>query len=262
MKNNISELKKIIIDNKSGSTELLLRLEKYFLKHLNDIKLITTSIFQVEKHLSHFAAIENFIKKFKEVLKSGNAGEIKSFLLKSINEHNNSVISILEKHKSVLLKYKSFTTISYSKTLLNLFILLKNNIPKLKVFILESRPMLEGRIFAKELIKHGIECTIIVDAFMRYAINNSDAVIIGADQILKNGDIVNKIGSYPLALTAKEEHKKVFVVATRNKFVKSDKFIPKKENFYEVWRYSNKKLKVVNIYFEVIPKRLITKILY
>ena len=69
----------------------------------------------------------------------------------------------------------------------------------------ETRPLLQGaRLTAFELVQMGIEHHIVVDGAGPSVIARglADAVIVGADRIAANGDVANKIGTYPLALAA------------------------------------------------------------
>lgn len=73
------------------------------------------------------------------------------------------------------------------------------------VYVDETRPLLQGaRLTAWELAQLGIPHTVIVDSAGSTVIARglADAVVVGADRITANGDVVNKIGTYPLALAA------------------------------------------------------------
>ncbi|HJP77305.1 MAG TPA: S-methyl-5-thioribose-1-phosphate isomerase [Pseudonocardiaceae bacterium] len=73
------------------------------------------------------------------------------------------------------------------------------------VYVDETRPLLQGaRLTAWELAQLGIPHTVVVDSAGPSVIARglADAVIVGADRIAANGDVVNKIGTYPLALAA------------------------------------------------------------
>ncbi|HEX3782280.1 MAG TPA: S-methyl-5-thioribose-1-phosphate isomerase [Pseudonocardiaceae bacterium] len=73
------------------------------------------------------------------------------------------------------------------------------------VYVDETRPLLQGaRLTAWELAQLGIAHTVVVDSAGPSVIANglADAVVVGADRIAANGDVVNKIGTYPLALAA------------------------------------------------------------
>jgi methylthioribose-1-phosphate isomerase len=87
---------------------------------------------------------------------------------------------------------------------------------KLNVFADETRPFLQGsRLTAWELMKDGIPTTLIADnmagAMMRQG--KIDAVIVGADRIAANGDVANKIGTYTVAVLAKEHGIPFYVAA-------------------------------------------------
>jgi methylthioribose-1-phosphate isomerase len=86
---------------------------------------------------------------------------------------------------------------------------------KVAVFADETRPFLQGaRLTAWELVRDGIDTTIITDnmsgALMRQG--KVDLVVVGADRIAANGDTANKIGTYGVAVLARE-HKIPFYVA-------------------------------------------------
>jgi methylthioribose-1-phosphate isomerase len=84
-----------------------------------------------------------------------------------------------------------------------------------RVWVDETRPVLQGaRLTAWELDRLGIPHTIVVDgaAGSLMARGEVDLVVVGADRIAANGDVANKIGTYPLAVLARH-HRIPFVVA-------------------------------------------------
>lgn len=73
------------------------------------------------------------------------------------------------------------------------------------VYVDETRPLLQGsRLTSWELTELGIDHTVVVDAAAATVLARglADVVVVGADRITANGDVVNKIGTYPLALAA------------------------------------------------------------
>ena len=87
---------------------------------------------------------------------------------------------------------------------------------KIKVFADETRPFLQGaRLTAWELAKDGIPVTLITDNMAGHFIERGEiqAVLVGADRIAANGDVANKIGTYPLAVLAKENGIPFYVAA-------------------------------------------------
>jgi len=87
---------------------------------------------------------------------------------------------------------------------------------KLRVLATETRPLLQGaRLTTWELKKADIPFTLITDSMAGYFISRGevDCVIVGADRIAANGDTANKIGTYTLAVLAKEHGIPFYVAA-------------------------------------------------
>ena len=87
---------------------------------------------------------------------------------------------------------------------------------KVSVFVTETRPLLQGaRLTAWELKQEGIPVTLITDSMAGYFMRQKkiDCVIVGADRITANGDAANKIGTYTLAVLAKENKIPFYVAA-------------------------------------------------
>ena len=87
---------------------------------------------------------------------------------------------------------------------------------KVNVFADETRPFLQGaRLTAWELAKDGIPVTLITDNMAGHFMKQSkiQAVIVGADRIAANGDVANKIGTYTVAVVARENKIPFYVAA-------------------------------------------------
>ena len=87
---------------------------------------------------------------------------------------------------------------------------------KVAVLADETRPFLQGaRLTAWELVKDGIDTTVITDnmAASMMRLGNVDLVVVGADRIAANGDVANKIGTYGVAVLAKEHEIPFYVAA-------------------------------------------------
>src|SRR2546429_1108572 len=85
-----------------------------------------------------------------------------------------------------------------------------------RVFAGETRPFLQGaRLTAWELVRDGIETTVITDnmagSLMRQG--GVNFIVVGADRIAANGDTANKIGTYSVAVLAREHHIPFYVAA-------------------------------------------------
>src|SRR5437763_6172584 len=87
---------------------------------------------------------------------------------------------------------------------------------RVAVFAVETRPLLQGsRLTAWELAQAGIDVTVLADSMAASLMREGrvDLVIVGADRIAANGDVANKIGTYPLALAARHHGIPFYVAA-------------------------------------------------
>jgi len=140
---------------------------------------------------------------------------------------------------------------------------------QIKVVADETRPLLQGaRLTSWELQQEGIDVTLICDnmAGMLMRQRKIDHVIVGADRIARNGDVANKIGTYTLAVLAKEHHIPFYVAAPYSTFdneIESGNRIPIEERSpLEVTegfgtRTAPEGVKVYSPAFDVTPHELV-----
>lgn len=76
----------------------------------------------------------------------------------------------------------------------------------------------QGEIMMKELQAESIECTLILDASIGYIMETIDFVLVGAEGVMESGGIINRIGTYTMALCAKEMKKPFYVLTESFKF--------------------------------------------
>lgn len=144
---------------------------------------------------------------------------------------------------------------------------------RVKVFADETRPLLQGaRLTTWELMNKGIDVTLITDNTAAFVMQQKlvDFVIVGADRIALNGDVANKIGTYNLAVLAKEHHVPFYVaapVSTIDFSISSGKEIPIEERkAEEVTEGFGKRIapygvKVYSPAFDITPHHLIAAII-
>jgi len=140
------------------------------------------------------------------------------------------------------------------------------------VFADETRPYLQGaRLTAWELMKEGIPTTLITDNMAGHlmASGQVNAVVVGADRIARNGDVANKIGTYSVAVLARENDIPFYVaapVSTIDLATASGEQIPIEERApEEVTHHGGRRLAplgvgVRNPAFDVTPSRYVTAI--
>jgi methylthioribose-1-phosphate isomerase len=143
----------------------------------------------------------------------------------------------------------------------------------LHVYVDETRPLLQGaRLTAWELMQEGIPMTLISDNMAAYFMGQGeiDMVIVGADRIAANGDTANKIGTYGLAVLAKEHRIPFYVaapVSTIDPKIPDGKQIPIEERHTDEVsvirgnRVAPEGVMIANPSFDVTPARLISGII-
>ncbi|MEE9182589.1 MAG: hypothetical protein V3U33_08495 [candidate division NC10 bacterium] len=75
----------------------------------------------------------------------------------------------------------------------------------LRVYVCESRPLQEGIQMASDLRRAGVDAVVVADAAGPTLVGRADAVVCGADSLLRDGGLVNKIGTLSLALACREQ---------------------------------------------------------
>ncbi len=144
---------------------------------------------------------------------------------------------------------------------------------KVRVFADETRPLLQGaRLTAWELRKLGIPYILITDSMAGHMMRQGEVsqVIVGADRIARNGDTANKIGTYGLAVLAKENGLPFYVAApfsTVDLSLASGQDIPIEERALDEVRRAGAHLTTMsdapvrNPAFDVTPAKYITSMI-
>jgi ribose 1,5-bisphosphate isomerase len=149
----------------------------------------------------------------------------------------------------------------HSSTVTRLLAKAKADGKNFKVICTETRPAFQGRITAKELVDLGIETTFVVDSAARNFMGEVDVVIVGADAITSEGNVVNKIGSSGIAVLAHEARVPFYVVSELLKFdpttLQGECEKIEQRNPIEIWCEAPQKLTVRNPAFDVTPSRYI-----
>src|SRR5579863_623072 len=144
---------------------------------------------------------------------------------------------------------------------------------KIDVFADETRPFLQGaRLTAWELQQDGIETTLITDNMAGHFLRSGriGCVVVGADRIASNGDVANKIGTYSVAVLAKENGVPFYVAAPVSTFdlslASGDQIPIEQRPASEVTHVfgvavAPENISVENPAFDVTPARYVTAII-
>ena len=142
----------------------------------------------------------------------------------------------------------------------------------IKVIATETRPVQQGsRLTAFELKHDGIDVSLIPDTAVGYTLANNlvNKIIVGADRILKTGHVFNKIGTYQVALLAKQHNVPFYVAAPLSTFDLSsnpEDIVIEQRKSSEVTGIGEKKtapddINVINPAFDMTPPELISGII-
>lgn len=225
------------------------------------------------------------IKSTAEANKSDDIPKLKEILLneaQKIIAEDKAMCRAIGKHGAELIKdgdtilthcnAGGLATADYGTALAVMFYAHEQG-KKIKVFADETRPLLQGaRLTTWELMQAGIDVTLICDNMAAQVMKEGkiNCVIVGADRIAANGDTANKIGTYGVAVLAKE-HKIPFYVAaptsTLDMSLSTGHLIPIEQRDPEEVtqkfgkRTAPEKVKVYNPAFDVTPERLVDAII-
>jgi methylthioribose-1-phosphate isomerase len=211
-----------------GAMQILAKSKATFLSELHDVAIAISGTRPTARNL--FWAIE---RMELAAVKGKNVEEIKTILLKEAKKiHNEEADATIElsKNGQELIK-DGYTILTHCNTgplattgygtALGIIIYAHMQGKKVQVYADETRPLLQGaRLTTWELRKIGIPVTLITDSMAGYFMKKGkiDCVIVGADRIAANGDTANKIGTYSVAVLAKENRIPFYVAAPTSTF--------------------------------------------
>lgn len=228
-----------------------------------------------------FWALERIMKKAREgnnieSIKKGILDEALTMLKEDIDVNkmlgfNGS--SLIDDGDTVLTHCNAgaLATVAYG-TALGVLRAVKEHGKKISVIATETRPVMQGsRLTAFELKHDGFDVSLAPDTAIgslmaRGMINK---VIVGADRVLKNGHVFNKIGTYQIAVLAKMHNIPFYVAAPLSSFdlrSKPDEVIIEERKYDEVTSIGGRKLvpkgvRIFNPAFDMTPPELITAII-
>lgn len=197
-----------------GAQDIKTTDEDNFLNQLNQVMqtLATTrptavNLFQAINRMKRAAAIGGNIPEIKEAL-IAKAKRIHQEEIEATKRLSQLGAELIKDGFTILTHCNagSLATAGYG-TALGVIKAAKEQRKRVSVIATETRPLLQGaRLTTWELKQEGIPVTLITDSMAGYFMNQKkiDCVIVGADRIAANGDVANKIGTYTLAVLAKE----------------------------------------------------------
>ncbi len=246
----------------AGAKRSKARDKEAFLKELSDAKKVLFSSRETEplmrnaiRHVIH--ALETSQKESVRELVDVFS-RVSSQFLERLEWSKEKIAAVGSKRVSNGAK---ILTHCHSSTVTNMLLKAKDEGKSFEVVCTESRPVFQGRITSKEMLDAGIDTTLIVDSAVRYFVNGVDLVLVGADAITSEGNVINKIGTSMVALAAKEARTPFYVVSELLKFdpltIHGDYETIEERSPREVWQDAPSGLNIRNPAFDVTRREFI-----
>jgi len=261
-------------DSLNGAVELTKRTLKAIKKEIERATNLKEELPELIQMLNlvhpEMASIAMIAKQLKQYVEhEEDEEELKTRLQKELEQLGQEITTreqqTVEMLCTELKKYKSIMTISSSTTIRTALAMIPQKEREKEIYICESRPLLEGQTLATQLAKMGYKVKLFVDAAAGHYLREVEAVVVGADTIFRDGSILNKIGSLALALLARKYGRPFIVAASKNKLsteaAENYGFYIQEKPAEEVYPEKVPNLTVLNIYFDFIPKELITTLI-
>ncbi|RZC33086.1 translation initiation factor eIF-2B subunit alpha [Asbolus verrucosus] len=152
-------------------------------------------------------------KSFEECRKTMlERGEI---FLNKLHQSRDKIVKLATKF---IVDGSKVLTHSRSRVVLKTFIEASRQKKQFEVYVTQSAPDNSGEIMCKNLEAEGISCTLILDSAIGYVMEQVNFVMVGAEGVVESGGIVNKVGSYTMAVCAREMKKPFYVLTESFKF--------------------------------------------
>jgi eIF-2B alpha/beta/delta-like uncharacterized protein len=208
------------------------------------VNLVNRSLFALQEEMD--------LEEAKRALLTTAQGYI-NHLERSVERIAQVAFPLIPDHALVL-------THSFSSTVLAALLHAKREGRTFAVLCTESRPQYEGRALAERLAQAGVETRLVVDALAPSMITDTGIVLVGADSLSTEG-LVNKVGTYPLALAASAHKVPFYVLCETEKFLPLGYTLPEEspKDPQEVWPH-HKAVEVVNRYFDLTHLEYLTGI--
>lgn len=279
------ELKALVHDHQSGAREIGQRLLEILQRQATQSKaesptalveeLFDTAV-KVVRSKPEMAVVFNIVDRVFSVIEgredaADDVGQLRMAALNVLSEEADAQNDRLERAArraaDRIENGHVVVTHSRSSTVLRAFQLARNDEKLFDVVLLESRPLLEGRILAEELAGQQIPVRLLVDAAVRTAVEGADRVLVGSDAVTQAG-LVNKVGTRALAVCAHDAGVPVDAVTETTKAWRraADPELGLKtartREPREVWDRPPTGVDVVNLTFDLTPKDLMDALVH
>jgi eIF-2B alpha/beta/delta-like uncharacterized protein len=243
------------------------------LKSLN-IQSATTIAIESMRYLRDFSKRSGFGMEFDAECKKLLAARPTAVVLynaidrvkkKRTEREIDSVITELETAKDKAAKnaakifLKKTDVLTHCHSTIVIAALVRNKSKVREVVVTETRPRDQGVKTAKELVAARIPVKFIIDSAISDFISQADIVLVGADALRKEG-VVNKVGTHPLAVVARENKKPLYVITSSFTIDKRKSFVMEQRPPEELHHPDVKGAKIYNPAFDITPWKYVTAV--
>jgi len=259
----------IAVDRKSGAIELAVKVVDAFEELSGSISPpsaneINTVVKFLSKAQPSMVPIHNTAEICSRILAHGGDVAAELTLLRTFLEESREKVAT--NSLKVFNSSSVIVTLSRSSTVLAALRLAAASGKLQRVFVMESRPRFEGRVTAREMMILGVDCVLVADAAGPSLLSEADMAVVGADAILRDGAVVNKIGTYPLSLACSESGKPLYVLTEAIKVDRrfSSRDWPDSElrDEKELLPSPPRGLRALNRYFDLSPSANVTAVVH
>ena len=209
-------------------------------------------------HLANIILLAAEVPNDLEGMKRATREVIKNFVLHL--QHSGERISRMT--RALIPEGAKVLTHSYSSTVLRTLIDARYEGKEFEVICTESRPMCEGLQMARKLSEHRIKVQVQIDCAVPYMMKDVALVLVGADCLTPYG-LVNKVGTYSLAISAKERGIHFYALCGTEKLLgagMAKKYRILRKDPQEIWSDAPEDVDVFNFYFDATPLKYLTAI--
>lgn len=180
--------------------------------------------------ISLYSGCELFMRSVTRQLSAISGVADLKLALKKISSRSSYITKLSSQSKKKVVKLfdpffrdnMTVMIVGYSRVVMSVLLHAAKNLNRrFSVIIPEGRPDAEGYRSANELQNAGIPVTLVLDSAVAYVMGNVDFVLSGAEGVVESGGVINKIGTYQIAVIAKSHKKPFYVTAESFKFVRS-----------------------------------------
>ena len=245
-----------------GAKESKAKRKEEFLKELSEDKDILFASRETEPFM------RNAIRYVMHVVEKSDEEKVKE-LVDLVSSVSKQFLENLERSKEEIANIGSrrirssskVLTHCHSSTVSHTLKRAKQEGKSFEVICTESRPVFQGRITVKEMLDAGIKTILIVDSAVRFVMNEVDLVVVGADAITSEDNVINKIGTSVVALAASEARTPFYVVSELLKFdpltIYGDYEKIEERSSREIWKEPPQGLIIRNPAFDVTRRDFI-----